>query len=120
VSKYLPETMEKNSPISNDNEYIIIPNPIYDVVFRYLMSDHESALIVLSTLINEKITKLQLEPLTFPEKKEKLSGVELHDPKTQDDIYLFHLDFSATIELADGSEEIIMIELHLRLRRQFL
>lgn len=103
--------MEKNSPISNDNEYIIIPNPIYDVVFRYLMSDHESALIVLSTLINEKITKLQLEPLTFPEKKEKLSGVELHDPKTQDDIYLFHLDFSATIELADGSEEIIMIEL---------
>lgn len=103
--------MEKNNPISNDNEYIIIPNPIYDVVFRYLMSDHESALIVLSTLINEKITKLQLEPLTFPEKKEKLSGVELHDPKTQDDIYLFHLDFSATIELADGSEEIIMIEL---------
>lgn len=52
--------METNKQVSNDNEYIIIPNPIYDVVFRYLMSDHESALIVLSTLINEKIIKLQL------------------------------------------------------------
>jgi len=103
--------MEISSQDSNYNEYIIIPNPIYDVVFRYLMSDHESALIVLSTLINEKITKLQLEPLTFPEKKEKPNSVQLQDPKTKDDIQLFHLDFTATIELADGSEELIMIEL---------
>jgi hypothetical protein len=93
----------------NDNEYIIIPNPIYDVVFRYLMADYESALIVLSTLINEKIKKLHLEPLTHPEKKEPISKVK--DPKTEDDVRLFHLDFTATIELADGTEELIMIEL---------
>lgn len=41
-----------------DSEYIIIPNPIYDVVFRYLMEDPESAMIVLSTLIDEKISTL--------------------------------------------------------------
>jgi hypothetical protein len=94
---------------SNDNEYIIIPNPIYDVVFRYLMADYESAIIVLSTLINEKIKKLHLEPLTHPEKKDPINKVK--DPQTDDDVRLFHLDFTATIELADGAEELIMIEL---------
>jgi hypothetical protein len=55
----------------NDSEYITIPNPIYDVVFRYLMDDTESATIILSTLINEKIVKLQLEPQIYTDKKEK-------------------------------------------------
>jgi hypothetical protein len=99
--------MENANP--NNSEYIIIPNPIYDVVFRYLMADYESALIVLSTLINEKIKKLHLEPLTHPEKKEPINTIK--DPKTDDDVRLFHLDFTATIELADGTEELIMIEL---------
>lgn len=90
-----------------DNDYIIIPNPIYDVVFRYLMADYESAVIVLSTLINEKILKLHLEPLTHPIKK---AGT-VKDPRTDDDVSLFHLDFTATIQLEDGSEELIMIEL---------
>ena len=52
-----------------ENEYIIIPNPIYDVVFKYLMEDIESAKIVLSTLISEKIIALKLEPLSHTEKK---------------------------------------------------
>ena len=58
----------------NDSEYITIPNPIYDVVFRYLMDDTESATIILSTLINEKIVKLQLEPQIYTDKKEKPQG----------------------------------------------
>ncbi len=91
----------------NENEYIIIPNPIYDVVFKYLMEDIDSATIVISTLINEKIKKLHLEPLTHAEKQDNLT---IQDPKTQDDIRLFHLDFTATIELPDGIEELIMIE----------
>ncbi len=103
--------MIKSKQNNADNEYIIIPNPIYDVVFRYLMEDAESALIVISTLINEKIKKLQLEPLTHTEKKENQIDIEIQDPKTKDDIKLFHLDFTATIELPDGSEELIMIEI---------
>ncbi|MBI4649199.1 MAG: hypothetical protein HY738_22045 [Bacteroidia bacterium] len=95
----------------SESEYIIIPNPIYDVVFRYLMDDPESAIIVLSTLINEKIKKLHLEPITHPEKKKKPEDITIEDPKTQDDIRLFHLDFTATVELPDGTEEMIMIEL---------
>jgi hypothetical protein len=94
---------------SNDSEYIIIPNPIYDVVFRYLMEDSESAMIVLSTLIDEKIIKLQLEPLTHAQKQ--IKRIHPEDPKSDEDIRLFHLDFTATVELPDGTEELIMIEL---------
>lgn len=94
-----------------DSEYIIIPNPIYDVVFRYLMSDKESAIIVLSTLIGEKITKIEFDPLMYTDKKINLKSEKIEDPKTKDDLKLFHLDFVATVELPDGREELIMIEL---------
>ncbi len=60
--------MENQDKI-NENEYLIIPNPIYDVVFRYLMQDYDSALIILSTLINEKIKSLDFQPLTYAKKK---------------------------------------------------
>ena len=95
----------------DESDFIIIPNPIYDVVFRYLMEDPESAMIVVSTLINENIIKLQLEPITHSEKKEKSLMAALQDPKTKDDLRLFHLDFTATVLLPNGTEELIMIEL---------
>ena len=52
--------MEEVSQNINESDFIIIPNPIYDVVFRYLMEDPDSALIVVSTLINENIKKFAL------------------------------------------------------------
>jgi len=100
-------TDEQN--FTNESEYIIIPNPIYDVVFRYLMEDPESATIVLSTLINERITSLQLEPQIHTQKNKFKTRIA--DPTSKDDIHLFHLDFTATIALPDGTEELIMIEL---------
>jgi len=103
--------MKKTDQNIGENEYVIIPNPIYDVVFKYLMEDPKSALIVISTLINEKIKNIQLEPITHTEKKHKSAILEIQDPKTHDDISLFHLDFTATVELPDGSDELIMIEL---------
>ncbi len=86
-----------------ENDYFIIPNPIYDVVFKYLMEDNESAKIVLSTLINENIKKLTFEPVSHTEK--------IKDPKTEKEIKLFHLDFTALIEKSEGQEELIMIEI---------
>jgi hypothetical protein len=103
--------METVSPNNNESDYIVIPNPIYDVVFRYLMEDPESAMIVISTLINENIKNLHFEPNTHSEKKEKPEYAGFKDPLTKDDIRLFHLDFTATVILPDGSEELIMIEL---------
>ncbi len=59
------KTSKKNT---NESESFVIPNPIYDVVFRYLMQDYDSAVIILSTLINEKIKKLDFQPLTYAKK----------------------------------------------------
>ena len=47
-----------------ENDYMVIPNPIYDVVFKYLMEDLESAKIILATLIGENIINLQFEPVS--------------------------------------------------------
>ena len=100
---------------ADNNEYLIIPNPIYDVVFRYLMQDPKSAKIVLSTLINEKIKSLDFRPLTYAKKKleneKEVKNIKIRDPRTERDIKLFHLDFTAVIELSDGTEELVMIEL---------
>ena len=114
---------ERNTDFDFDNEseYIIIPNPIYDVVFKYLMEDNESAKIVISTLINEKIISLEPQPLSYSEKKdaeeyedqlrESYGETSFTDPSTKNDVRLFHLDFEAMIQLEDGSEELVMIEL---------
>jgi len=93
----------KNIQQKTEDDYIVIPNPIYDVVFKYLMEDNQSAKIILSTLINEKIKKLTFEPISHTEK--------IQDPKTDKIIKLFHLDFTAVIENPDGKEELIMIEI---------
>ena len=103
--------METAIQNSGESDFIIIPNPIYDVVFKYLLEDPDSAMIVISTLINENIKNLRLEPVTHAEKKEKQESTILQDPTTKDDLRLFHLDFTATVVLPDGSEELIMIEL---------
>ena len=87
----------------NSDDYYVIPNPIYDVVFKYLMEDMESAKIILSILINEKIKKLDFQPISHAEK--------VTEPDSNKEIRLFHLDFIATIELPYGQEELIMIEL---------
>ena len=102
--------MEEIKEKKNESDYIIIPNPLYDVVFRYLMEDMDSAMVVISTLINENIKKLTLEPLTHSEKKGNQLEVITRDPKTNEDIKLFHLDFTAIVELPDGTEEVIIIE----------
>ncbi len=93
----------KNIQAHNPDDYIVIPNPIYDVVFKYLMEDNQSAKIILSTLINEKIKKLTFSPVSHSEK--------IQDPTNEKIIKLFHLDFTAVIEKSDGKEELIMIEL---------
>ncbi len=49
--------------------YEILPNPLYDNVFKYLLEDIESAKIILSVLSNRNITDLHYESGNFTEKK---------------------------------------------------
>ena len=37
---------------------MLIANPIYDTIFKFLMDDNESAKIILSTLLNVDIEEL--------------------------------------------------------------
>ena len=39
-----------------------IANPIYDIIFKYLMENDEIAKDILSALLNEKIIQVALKP----------------------------------------------------------
>ena len=41
---------------------VIIANPIYDVVFRYLMDDNKIAKLMISKIIGEEIVELDFQP----------------------------------------------------------
>lgn len=64
-----------------------LANPIYDTVFKYLMEDTEIARLLLSKIIGEEITKIELRPQEHTYKTEK------------QDITILRFDFKATIQL---------------------
>lgn len=78
---------------------MIIANPIYDVVFKYLLEDIEIAKEFLSTILDVKIVSLTVKPQKTLVKSD--SG----------DIRIFRLDFRAVIQLANGEEKMVLIEL---------
>ena len=82
---------------------MLIANPIYDTIFKFLMDDNESAKIILSTLLNEKILELTAT-----------STIQSYLSEEQKDwgyVKLSHLDYSAQILKSDGTKENIHIEL---------
>jgi hypothetical protein len=78
---------------------MIIANPIYDVVFKYLLEDSEIAKELLSTILGVTIIKLEVKP------QETLISSETGEVK------IFHLDFKALVEMADGEQRTVLIEL---------
>lgn len=75
-----------------------IANPIYDVVFKYMMSDNKVAKLFLSAIIGEEIIELAFEPTEM-----QLS--------LQESITVLRMDFKATIKQLDGSQKVIIIEI---------
>ncbi len=78
---------------------MIIANPIYDVVFKYLLDDLEIAKELLSTILDIKIEHLVVK-----------SQEELVKTETGD-IRIFRLDFKAIIQLENGEKKKVLIEL---------
>lgn len=76
-----------------------IANPIYDVVFKYLMEDNKVAILLVSAIIEEDIVSLDFRP------QERVA--ELENPS----LTVYRLDFSAKIRDPDGCERIVLIEL---------
>jgi hypothetical protein len=75
-----------------------IANPIYDVVFKFLMEDLEIAKLMISTLIEKEI--LELEP------RPQESTVKL----ARQSLTVYRLDFAARIKTPDGPK-IVLIEI---------
>jgi hypothetical protein len=95
-------TWEKQLPCYNwlkDEVFMQIANPIYDVIFKYLLDDNKIAKKLISLIINEEIETLELKP------------TEIRGDLAAKPITVLHIDFSATIKLPDGGFKKIIIEL---------
>ncbi|MBM6962172.1 hypothetical protein H6A61_15165, partial [Bacteroides caecigallinarum] len=77
---------------------VLIANPIYDSVFKYMMEDDRVAKIMLSALLQKEIIHLEMRPHEY-------TGV------TQRKISMMRIDFAATIKNEDGTQQLILIEL---------
>jgi hypothetical protein len=73
-----------------------IANPIYDVVFKYLMEDNAIARLIISTIIKQNVVSLELRP--------QESTVELK----LGSLTVYRLDFSAIIETAQGRKTVLI------------
>mgnify|MGYP000188646684 CR=1 FL=1 len=84
--------------INKNKNMIQIANPIYDVVFKYLMNDNKVAKLLLSAIIDEEIIELEFQPTEL--------SLPLHESLT-----VLRMDFKATIQQSNGEHKIIIIEI---------
>ncbi|MBF0405717.1 MAG: hypothetical protein HQM10_00065 [Candidatus Riflebacteria bacterium] len=80
---------------------MLIANPIYDSVFRYLLNDEKIAKIILSTMLDREIIELDFKPTELP----------FPDDNLPVKYSVFRLDFSAKIKAEDGTLTAVIIEL---------
>ena len=77
---------------------ITVANPIYDVVFKYLMEDKRIARTILSALLKEDIIEVEVRPHEYVNDK-------------RDGVSVLRIDFGARVRRNDGTEHLILIEL---------
>ena len=75
-----------------------IANPIYDVVFKYLLDDEKVAKLILSALIGREVLDLTFRPT---EVRHEVSA----------SLLVLRMDFAATVALEDGSRKLVLIEI---------
>ena len=92
---------------------MLIANPIYDVVFKYLLEDNKIAKLLIGAIIGEKIESLDFRPQEYvaeldkATKKSKRKKVKNLSPN----LTVYRLDFSAKIRNEDGTFRLVIIEL---------
>ena len=77
---------------------MIVANPIYDIVFKYLMEDERIARTILSALLKKDVVEVKVRPHEYANGQ-------------RDTLSVFRIDFGATIREADGHTHFILIEL---------
>jgi uncharacterized coiled-coil protein SlyX len=79
---------------------MIIANPLYDVIFKYLLEDIDIAREIIATILGEDIIDLEVKP-------QETATQVLPDGT----INILRFDFKATIETATGEIKKVLIEL---------
>ena len=79
-----------------------IANPIYDVVFKYLLDDEKVARLVLSALLGKEVLELQFRPTEVHHEAARPEGAQL---------LVLRMDFAATVRMADGGRKLVLIEI---------
>ena len=77
-----------------------IANPIYDVVFKYLLEDKRVAKLLLSALLELEVIDVELKP------QEYSTNINAHKIFS-----VYRVDFKARIKDKNGEEQIVLIEL---------
>ncbi len=78
---------------------MMIANPIYDVVFKYLMDDNKVARFIVSRILGKEVVALEPRPQ------------EVIGHLAQKSLTVYRLDYAATVRLEDGSEKLVIIEI---------
>jgi len=76
-----------------------VANPIYDVVFKYLLEDNKIAKLLISSLLGVEIRELSLRPQEFSTNLSKQT------------LTVYRVDFKAEIVLSSGEIKIVLIEI---------
>ena len=75
-----------------------IANPIYDIVFKYLLEDERITKTILSALLQKEVVEVE-------QRRNEYTNI------SRDGLSVFRIDFGATVREADGSQHLILIEL---------
>ena len=77
---------------------MIVANPIYDVVFKYLMEDERIARTILSALLKKDVVEVHV-------RRNEYSN------RSRETLSIFRIDFGATIRDEEGKRQTILIEI---------
>ena len=80
-----------------------VANPIYDSVFKYIMSDERISKTILSALLKKEVVRVEMRPHEYSN-------------TTRDTLSMFRIDFAATVRERDAregemKERVVLIEL---------
>jgi hypothetical protein len=76
-----------------------IANPIYDVVFKYLLEDNKIAKLIISSLLEVEIEELEFRPQEYSTDVAKQV------------ISVYRVDFKAQIKTGTGESKVVLIEI---------
>ena len=83
-----------------------IANPIYDVVFKYLLEDPEAARLLVGKITGLAVRELTLRPQEVTAARAPHPGAAPESPP----LTLLRMDFAARVETDDGRQRQVLIE----------